>query len=489
MQPTTPIGSRTTSELPTVCSQVKSSATWAAVRERVEGQADLDELGEEPRHAHLVGDEVGQDVGAFGERLADCGQHRGPLCDRRRRPRAGKAARGRGHRPVDVVDRPVGDGADDLLGGRVDDVDGARSRGRDPLPSDVQLVPDDGLERFHDPPLVLWSGTLVLCSRTRSTDAPTVGRTPHAGIPVTCVTLPIYSVASRGSVRRPDDPRSDGGTCPRRSRSARPRRARGCLPQPPSSSPTRASTRCRSTRSAEAAGRTSGAVYAHFGSQTGTPAGAPRLLAGLAAHGAAGRGGGERLAGRPTGRRVDQPRRRRPEARPPPGRCSSTSSGSGRHGIPRWPRCSACAMPRPCSTAPASWQGWTAAVGAHPSTTPTDLAVLVKALLTGLAMQRRLDPDSVPDDARLRGLAALVGLPLDAESGSAARRSSRSIPSPTTPIEEPRQCTLRSATRSASSSRSSPSPTAATWSPRSPTQAGSASSVPSASLPTSSRSS
>lgn len=82
-------------------------------------------------------------------------------------------------------------------------------------------------------------------------------------------------------------------------------------------------------------------------------------------------------------------------------------------------------------------EGWTAAVGAHPSTTPTDLAVLVKALLAGLAVQRRLDPDSVPDALALRGLAALVGLTLDGGSGPPADRSSHSIPSPTPSTEEP----------------------------------------------------
>lgn len=55
--------------------------------------------------------------------------------------------------------------------------------------------------------------------------------------------------------------------------------------------------------------------------------------------------------------------------------------------------------------------GWTAAVGARPTTTPEELAVLVKALLTGLALQKRLAPDVVPDDLALRGIAALVGLP------------------------------------------------------------------------------
>ena len=57
--------------------------------------------------------------------------------------------------------------------------------------------------------------------------------------------------------------------------------------------------------------------------------------------------------------------------------------------------------------------GWTTAVGAERTTSPEDLAVLLKALLTGLALQKRLEPDSVPDDLALRGIAALVGLPAD----------------------------------------------------------------------------
>ncbi len=82
-------------------------------------------------------------------------------------------------------------------------------------------------------------------------------------------------------------------------------------------------------------------------------------------------------------------------------------------------------------------ESWTAAVGARPAAPPADLAVLVKALLTGLALQRRLAPGSVPDDLAVRGLAALVGLPLDGEAAIAAVRSPQSIPSPTTPTEEP----------------------------------------------------
>jgi len=53
---------------------------------------------------------------------------------------------------------------------------------------------------------------------------------------------------------------------------------------------------------------------------------------------------------------------------------------------------------------------WTVAAGAQPSVPPDELAVLVKALLTGLAMQRLLEPDVVTDDLAVRGLSALVGL-------------------------------------------------------------------------------
>ncbi len=54
---------------------------------------------------------------------------------------------------------------------------------------------------------------------------------------------------------------------------------------------------------------------------------------------------------------------------------------------------------------------WARTVGAAPVTAPPDLAVLVRALVTGLAIQRRIEPDSVTDDLAVRGLAALVGLP------------------------------------------------------------------------------
>ena len=142
--------------------------------------------------------------------------------------------------------------------------------------------------------------------------------------------------------------------------------------------------------------------------------------------------------------------------------------------------------------------GWTPAVGAEPTAPPEELAVLVKALLTGLALQKRLEPDTVPDDLALRGIAALVGLPAD--DARPSRPPDRSDTTPTDRIRPSRPppthrplgdppCTPRSATGSASSSRSSPSPTAATSSPPSPTPAASACSAPSPSTPSSSRSS
>jgi len=74
--------------------------------------------------------------------------------------------------------------------------------------------------------------------------------------------------------------------------------------------------------------------------------------------------------------------------------------------------------------------GWTSAVGARPTAAPEELAVLVKALLTGLALQKRLTPETVPDDLALRGIAALVGLPADpAESAAATPSASTDRPS------------------------------------------------------------
>lgn len=76
---------------------------------------------------------------------------------------------------------------------------------------------------------------------------------------------------------------------------------------------------------------------------------------------------------------------------------------------------------------------WTSQFDADPAGSPEDVAVLMKALLTGLAMQRRLDPTSVSDDLAVRGLAALVGLPIDrptSESAAGSPSAKQSYPSP-----------------------------------------------------------
>ncbi|HEV3131162.1 MAG TPA: TetR/AcrR family transcriptional regulator [Acidimicrobiales bacterium] len=57
--------------------------------------------------------------------------------------------------------------------------------------------------------------------------------------------------------------------------------------------------------------------------------------------------------------------------------------------------------------------GWARAFDAQPAAQSEELAVLVKGLLIGLAMQRRLEPATVPDGLAVRGLSALLGLPHD----------------------------------------------------------------------------
>ena len=69
--------------------------------------------------------------------------------------------------------------------------------------------------------------------------------------------------------------------------------------------------------------------------------------------------------------------------------------------------------------------GWAAAFGAEPAAESEDLAVLVRGLLIGLAMQRRLEPGTVSDDLAVRGLCALLGMDGDPQ-GSAPTASSRS---------------------------------------------------------------
>ena len=79
-------------------------------------------------------------------------------------------------------------------------------------------------------------------------------------------------------------------------------------------------------------------------------------------------------------------------------------------------------------------EGWTSMVGAAPTSSPDELAVLLKALLAGLALQKRLDPASVPDGLALRGIAALVGLPDGVVDTSATATSGRTDPDRTTHI-------------------------------------------------------
>jgi AcrR family transcriptional regulator len=53
---------------------------------------------------------------------------------------------------------------------------------------------------------------------------------------------------------------------------------------------------------------------------------------------------------------------------------------------------------------------WASTMSVQPVADPDDLATLVKALLTGLEMQRRIEPASVNCDLAVRGLAALMGM-------------------------------------------------------------------------------
>jgi AcrR family transcriptional regulator len=74
--------------------------------------------------------------------------------------------------------------------------------------------------------------------------------------------------------------------------------------------------------------------------------------------------------------------------------------------------------------------GWTARVGARPAADPEQLAVLVKALLNGLAIQQRIDPDSVDDQLALSGLRALLGMEKPTSAVLAAKSDKRRGPAP-----------------------------------------------------------
>jgi AcrR family transcriptional regulator len=66
---------------------------------------------------------------------------------------------------------------------------------------------------------------------------------------------------------------------------------------------------------------------------------------------------------------------------------------------------------------------WADDPDAQPVVAPDEVPTLMIALLLGLEMQQRVDPDAVPDDLAVRALRALVGLPvpLAAAVGAPAR--------------------------------------------------------------------
>jgi AcrR family transcriptional regulator len=55
---------------------------------------------------------------------------------------------------------------------------------------------------------------------------------------------------------------------------------------------------------------------------------------------------------------------------------------------------------------------WATEEGAQPVVAPDEVPTLMIALLLGLEMQQRVDPSSVPDDLAVRGLRAVLGLPV-----------------------------------------------------------------------------
>jgi AcrR family transcriptional regulator len=67
--------------------------------------------------------------------------------------------------------------------------------------------------------------------------------------------------------------------------------------------------------------------------------------------------------------------------------------------------------------------GWATSVGAEPAAASEELAVLVKGLLLGLALQRRLEPETVTDGLAVQGLCALLGLPADPPDSKPLNRS------------------------------------------------------------------
>jgi AcrR family transcriptional regulator len=177
---------------------------------------------------------------------------------------------------------------------------------------------------------------------------------------------------------------------------------------------------------AEAAGRTSGAVYAHFGSKQGLllallDEGKRSVLTGLSAEVA----------------ETDDPGRQVAAV--------WTNVGAGEEGggvdwtllehelwlrAVRDPEVASVLRERNAEALGRSARElarWTSDIGATPPVAPPQLAVLVKALLNGLELQQRLDPGSVPTSTAVRGLSALLGLDPDATApADGARTPARS---------------------------------------------------------------
>ncbi|HEX3842359.1 MAG TPA: TetR/AcrR family transcriptional regulator [Acidimicrobiales bacterium] len=85
---------------------------------------------------------------------------------------------------------------------------------------------------------------------------------------------------------------------------------------------------------------------------------------------------------------------------------------------------------------------WASKVGVEPVADPDALATLVKALLTGLEMQRRIEPDSVSGDLAVIGLAALMGMtsppsPSTSSGPDASRSKPATLPSTSDPSSDP----------------------------------------------------
>ena len=99
----------------------------------------LHDEAEPLRHARLAGDHGGDLVHAGAEALGDAGAELGPLLGALGRPLGEGGVRGRG-RGVDVGGGALGDPADDLAVGRVEDVDRPGARRRHPSAIDVDLV-------------------------------------------------------------------------------------------------------------------------------------------------------------------------------------------------------------------------------------------------------------------------------------------------------------------------------------------------------------